>query len=866
MKGLNQTLKVILLLIFSITLSFLFSLVFNYWAGYPRGGDAYVHSFEVFWIAKYFPHFNWLNVWTAGMPLFIFYPAGSSLIMALISMFTGLSPELVMSVFTVIMVGFTCFFIALIVYKYSDNYLLAFLAAMISVSTPATWAINGGYSRIITLPFIVSAFYFATRLVEEPENRKNMLGVLLSLAGSFYFHTLMAVIGLSLVVVFLVISSHKFKKAITNIIRLILILMLLIAAYVVPLVHFSSPSSFKTNSAAFDLKSVEMIPLPNILGVSKLKFESLNKLDPGVLNLTPFVLPLLGLLVSLAVIYKKKLFKDRVDIFLILAALISLVYCSIKLSIFIPVYNLLSVASGLFYLMLFTVIISGRLIARFSIKLQNMFVGITSVLIIMWFSLLFGPKLFSFNELIYKKDIAPVWTKIIATLKAPNNEQFRFGTDSEADLAMVFNRFLPSYPQTRDYFTNGILNDDFNYYFVTGVWDWKNNTNETNFLLNWWSVDKFITHTESDVLDKFSDINEPSHVGGFNLYDVTQPSPIVAATNTPSFYFVGSDANYGMFFRALAQGDVNSEQAIPIKANTDMINNLELSDLNNFSAVYVYDTNLINTGGWDTLFKYVADGGRLFIDGPREEVGVLPDVYPMASIKRAQVQGVWDLSSASADLSADFSKFSEAKYQDGPWGIGTAKNLRDGAEVLLKQGSSNAVVARKIGKGEVYWSGLNLAYHIDTYKNFTEASFYKSFLYTLAGVQTVDPVSYEYKFVNPEDRSVSLSNRARGVLFKEAYFPDWHAYVDNREVKIYRAGPDFMYIPLMNTDATGELTLIYKKSITENLSVLTSIASFLILLFWSFDWWIFKHLVSRLELNISSPFKGIRDWWNKENE
>jgi len=54
------------------------------------------------------------------------------------------------------------------------------------------------------------------------------------------------------------------------------------------------------------------------------------------------------------------------------------------------------------------------------------------------------------------------------------------------------------------------------------------------------------------------------------------------------------------------------------------------------------------------------------------------------------------------------------------------------------------------------------------------------------------------KKINPEKIVVIVNNASSGVLLKEFYFKDWHAYleVDGKkmsELKIFRAGPNFMY-------------------------------------------------------------------------
>jgi len=68
--------------------------------------------------------------------------------------------------------------------------------------------------------------------------------------------------------------------------------------------------------------------------------------------------------------------------------------------------------------------------------------------------------------------------------------------------------------------------------------------------------------------------------------------------------------------------------------------------------------------------------------------------------------------------------------------------------------------------------------------------------------------------VSPEKVAVRVDSAASGILFKEFYFKDWHAFLEKderkiRELKICRAGPDFMYIAIPR-DSEYPITVVFE--------------------------------------------------------
>ena len=105
------------------------------------------------------------------------------------------------------------------------------------------------------------------------------------------------------------------------------------------------------------------------------------------------------------------------------------------------------------------------------------------------------------------------------------------------------------------------------------------------------------------------------------------------------------------------------------------------------------------------------------------------------------------------------------------------------------------MVAGTLGKGRVVWSGMNLPYHIASTRNVEESRLLTEAVSWSAPNQST-AAAYTATFVSAQLRRVVLTSPAAGVLLKESSVPNWLARVNGTTVGIYRAGPDFMYVPI----------------------------------------------------------------------
>ena len=875
MKDSSRFLKIILLFFLSLLFVVFISFVFAFWHAYPRGVDATVHALKIFWVAKFFPHHNWWNIWAAGMPHFQFYPIGPNIIMAFVSNAFNFSPEAVLALAAVFSMGLMGFFVGLLVYEYSKNFLTAILASFILISTPGMWdsaIIFGSYIRMLAMPFLVASLYFASKLAYKPESKKYLFATIVSLALSLSIHMFIGLQAVGLTVLLLLFLISGFKEKLLVVAKTLLPFALISSYYLIPLLVFSPRSTFNMIDVAFTLDRYRYYRLEEILGI----WQGSVLLPRTFLTSSPFVFPLFIFLLIVVFLVNRKIFK-KLLVFFVLGASTFLFFSSNKFYFLERLYAFIYTFAGgvhsLFHLAVISSILSiGLLIGKSLGKFAN-FVSLGLIILLFsWLWISFSPNPQAWKESIFPKVENYVGEEDLF-LEVPENAQFRFGTGTEAYLAMVFNRYYPDYPQTRDYFAKGVINNDSNFYLTKAVWGWEDNLEETKFLLDWWAVDKFLVRDNSENLEKFDSFNLIGEWGltGLLILEFGQPPPILSSTNTPVVLFIGDWENYMILFHALAQANINSQKLIPIYLGKDSLAGLKLDELKKFPVVFVYDAELDDEKSQKVLEDYVKEGGSLFIEGPRQEISDLPEFFPMRGVKKNEVRGVWDLVQQNYDFGTNFEAFSPPVYEEGPWGVSTAESLSSWAKVLVSESGKPIMVGGNLGKGKVVWSGMNLPYHINNYRNKEESLLLKSIFDWLGdGEEIITRTDFEVNFIHPEKRVISLKSKANGVLFKEVHFPKWRSYFEKdgkrNKLPIYTAGPDFMYIPLSGVETGGNLILEYKKTSVDWLAAFVSLATLSILILWLFDWWVFKPWVTASIRKINSSVKGISEWWESEDK
>lgn len=294
-----------------------------------------------------------------------------------------------------------------------------------------------------------------------------------------------------------------------------------------------------------------------------------------------------------------------------------------------------------------------------------------------------------------------------------------------------------------------------------------------------------------------------------NYYRVADgyTSPILYPTNASPIVVFSSFAGYEDILRILASDNWNSKKIIPVNGGP-FIDDLNLEQLEKFDAVILHDYKYHNQKkAFENLEKYVNSGGKLFIDTGSEvkesKNELLPAVFPIGASERKNWGREWDLKSGSSDIlkDVDTSKFGPLVFNQDSWKLVTAdpEKLGKGAKPILTNRDRLLLVERKVGDGQVIWSGINLPYHYNQYKSVDEAKLFLNILSQFTDVSEKRPLPAETQWLSPERVVIKTDEKAKGVLFKEEGWKGWTARVDGKSLPIYLAGPTFpgfMYVPL----------------------------------------------------------------------
>jgi len=370
----------------------------------------------------------------------------------------------------------------------------------------------------------------------------------------------------------------------------------------------------------------------------------------------------------------------------------------------------------------------------------------------------------------------------------------------------------------------------------------------------------------------------PQYMKYFKVSD-KYSSEVMSATNAPAIIIFSSWQGYEDVLRALAAFNLNSQKIIPVYAG-EFIDSVGYEQLKNFDAViasgYSYKNNKKAFG---LLERYVSDGGNLFIDTggdvKESEKSNLPDVLPIKSSDYKRLGKNWQFETNSNEIikNVDVSKFGELIYNGEDWKLSVPSvisDLRGNSIIILKHAGSPVLVERKLGKGVVIWSGINLFYHFNQYKSIEEAKVIENILNKFTTIAENKPVPSTVEWMSPERVRVTTTSTPRGILFKEEGYNGWKVRLSSggKNLPIYLTGPTypgFMYVPLPD-NISGPVTLdfSFRGRMLHWFVALINILALTILI----DIALFKKafLIRGFHILSRKHIANISLWWEKENE
>lgn len=381
--------------------------------------------------------------------------------------------------------------------------------------------------------------------------------------------------------------------------------------------------------------------------------------------------------------------------------------------------------------------------------------------------------------------------------------------------------------------------------------------------------------------------NRPVTLSYFEFSDEVT-SPILSATNAPAIGVFATEGGFETVIRAIAEREnLNSQKLIPVNLGR-YIEDYSFDELKNFEALYLYDWDFKNKDrAFKLLNNYVLAGRKVFVETGVEvkaSSGDLPEFFPVKRVQRRGQGKEWRLEPAGTPLAANvgFEQFSPPVFDEDEWKTSHAgeSELRSNASIILKNHGKIVMASQKLGSGEVIWSGLNLAYHLNRNHNDQEAKFFLNILSSLVDLAARDKPSFTVNFIDANTRKIQTQG-AKGVLFKEQSYPGWSAHLrpfdfaqgsdgqaklsGGGKLKIYKAGPaypGYMYVPISGQSSEVEFT--FSGSSIDKILVIISALSALFI----FEEVVLSGMIlgrlRRMSFRLMS--KHVGHWWEREEE
>lgn len=343
--------------------------------------------------------------------------------------------------------------------------------------------------------------------------------------------------------------------------------------------------------------------------------------------------------------------------------------------------------------------------------------------------------------------------------------------------------------------------------------------NRALFLLDAYGV-KYMENSQipatSLILDDKSLIKKQAKLRDFDfieLADIT--TPIVSATNTPAVLFIGNDSSYESFIRAIAMTNINSQLIIPVKGPQN-VGSVTKEELKKFQAVILYQYRGEN---FDNLSNFVTEGGKIFIDTAAQNkipTKALKKVLPFNSVSQGRETVSTGFQQSLDSIlfeKVDVTKFSPLIYKGTPWKYSQPQgSLKPWAKTALTINNKPQIIEGDLGNGKIIWSGFNLPFHIVDNNNYEEAKLFKNIILALANEDKDKKPAYNLERPNPGTIRISALN-SKGIYVKENYDSGWQAKIGANKIKIYKAGLDFMYIPIINSSENQTVLINFNGSI-----------------------------------------------------
>ena len=304
-------------------------------------------------------------------------------------------------------------------------------------------------------------------------------------------------------------------------------------------------------------------------------------------------------------------------------------------------------------------------------------------------------------------------------------------------------------------------------------------------------------------------------------------SPIVSPTNSPTLLFIGTNIDYQYFVKVLAMDNINSKVLIPVKGPKDL-GGLSYDKLDNFDAIFIYNSPLKNIS---LLEKFIQGGKSVFIENNSINPESFPDFFPAANAIKGKLDKSINYSlQIDPALRIDEGDFSTFEFRGKPWNYVYFENPKSWANLMLSINNKPVILGGKIGDGSVYLSGLNLPFHIIDNENYEESKITTTIIRKMIGEIPKAKFNFHISREKPEEIKIQATNIS-GVYFKENFDSGWKASIKDKKLEIYKAGLEFMFVPIPKELSENQTININYKGNTLTWSLFVISSSSIILAF-----------------------------------
>ena len=801
--------------------------------GSVKGYDGWGHLTKVVLVLKDFPAIDWNYDWYSGSPFFLggypplFYFAASAL--------AGLGVDAAVAMNILIGLSYLAMTLSLygLVRIVTGSRLAGIIAAGLLLATPAVWTpfvLAGLYTRVFGMGFTSLAVLLAVLYLRRPSPARYVM-CLAAVWGALNSHIVLGALAIAAVGLVVVLVPDRDGHARPWRVALLVPPMLLSAYYYLPLIFYTQSGS-------------QLTAVYPALGIGSLLWPAPTSINPPLVPLLPITL--LALIVWLRFRTQQPLVTAAARLILVCG----LLSAGLLLYALAPLPRIVGLRSQdvLFLMSWFLAALTGLAFGSIKVRAvawQRNSATVTLVAATLVSVLAVVPFV---TRTMVRNPARP--ETVLTGWQPIDSSETNYRIASPSDNLSVWLNAVYDVPQTRGYAAAPqIRNPEWQFWLDSTAWSGEASDQQRPFIFDWYAV-KWVyvpapyMPSTAGVVSKLTGHPElyqamPAARGGTSLtFSYLRPTPIALATNAPAILVIGQPENYQIVFRDLSYSDFDTSHAIPVQGSP-FVDDYSAQDLAQFDEVLIYGGRAHDSArAYDLLNGYVRSGGGLIVEAsgsPLAGGSGVSEPLPITGATRREVAGDWRFTVASSPITGgiDFSSFGPASYSGGPWTISAARGIRSWAQTIVQSGADSVVVAGQLGQGRVVWSGLNLPFHIDSYRSAEESRFLTTAMTWALRPNAGAAASSSAHLDGPQQMTVSVSSSARGVLFKESWFDRWHAYVNGQKVKVLSAGPGFMYIVFpKDTQFPATVQWRYEKSVVDWAGIVTSAATLIALVMW----------------------------------